>query len=292
MSLHVPAPDDGHHSDFTQALRDAGVVWAGLAALGIGFGVLVTSHGLPWWLAPVISATVFAGSVEFILVGMLAASAPVAAVAVTTFLINSRHLFYGLSFPLHRVRGRYRKAYSVFALCDEAFALLERFGRDGFQIFLGLRQGGISQLVPHVQRYRKAWQEAGHPGNGGVYIRLPVYVADTVEQALADTEWSITEYFRKRGTLSSRVLASVGRGMNSELNERPDGGTPITWDELVEERIIIGSVQTVTERLRELQDVLGIDGILAEINSGGQIPAEGVKRSLRLLCDEVMPTFK
>lgn len=93
-------------------------------ALGIGFGVLVTNHGLPWWLAPVISGAMFAGSVEFILVGMLAASAPVAGIALTTFLINSRHLFYGLSFPLHRVHGRAARAYSVFALCDEAFAVL------------------------------------------------------------------------------------------------------------------------------------------------------------------------
>ncbi|WP_432890145.1 AzlC family ABC transporter permease [Kribbella sp. CA-245084] len=95
----------------------------GLFALGIGFGVVVTSHGLPWWLAPVISAAMFAGSVEFILVGMLAAAAPIAAIAMTTFLVNSRHLFYGLSFPLHRVNG-WRKAYSVFALCDEAYAII------------------------------------------------------------------------------------------------------------------------------------------------------------------------
>ena len=107
-----------------QAAADAGMVWAGLFALGIGFGVLVTGHGLPWWLAPVISGTLFAGSLEFVLVGMLAVSAPVSAIALTTLLVNSRHLFYGLSFPLHRVQGRLAKAYSVFALCDEAFALL------------------------------------------------------------------------------------------------------------------------------------------------------------------------
>ncbi len=100
------------------------MIWAGQFALGVGFGVLVTSRGLSWWLAPVISATMFAGSVEFILIGMLATAAPLASIAVTTFLINSRHLFYGLSFPLHRVRGRYGKAYSVFALCDEAYALV------------------------------------------------------------------------------------------------------------------------------------------------------------------------
>jgi alkanesulfonate monooxygenase SsuD/methylene tetrahydromethanopterin reductase-like flavin-dependent oxidoreductase (luciferase family) len=186
----------------------------------------------------------------------------------------------------------YQKPHPEIRIAANSPQSFRRFGEEGRQIFLGLRQGGISQLVPHVKTYREAYRAAGHPGNGGVYIRMPVYVADTTEQALADTEWSITEYFRKRGTLSSRVLASVGRGMNSELSERPEGGTPITWDELVEERIIVGSVAAVKDRLHELQDVLGIDGILAEINSGGQIPAAGVKHSLRLLCDEVMPAFR
>lgn len=109
--------------DLLEAARAAGVVWTGLFALGVGFGVLVASHGLPWWLAPIISATTLAGSVEFLLAGMLAATAPIAAIALTTFLVNSRHVFYGLSFPLHRVTGRLRKAYSVFALTDEAYAL-------------------------------------------------------------------------------------------------------------------------------------------------------------------------
>ena len=111
-------------SDFLAVTRDVGVLWAGLFALGIGFGVLVTSHDLPWWLAPVISATMFAGSVEFLLIGMLAAAAPIVAIATTTFLVNSRHLFYGLSFPLDRVQGRIAKAYSIFALCDEAYAII------------------------------------------------------------------------------------------------------------------------------------------------------------------------
>jgi 4-azaleucine resistance transporter AzlC len=118
----APAP----RSDLVEAAREAGVIWAGLFALGIGFGVLVAGYGFPWWLAAVISAVMFAGSVEFILVGMLAVAAPIATIAMTTFLVNSRHLFHGLSFPLHRVDGWHRKAYSVFALCDEAYALTTR----------------------------------------------------------------------------------------------------------------------------------------------------------------------
>lgn len=105
------------------AASESGVIWAGMFVLGIGFGVVVTSHGFPWWLAPIISGTMFAGSVEFLLVGLFAVSAPIATIALTTFLVNSRHLFYGLSFPLHRVKGRAGKAYSIFALCDEAYAM-------------------------------------------------------------------------------------------------------------------------------------------------------------------------
>ncbi len=98
------------------------MVWLSLFVLGIGLGVVVSSNGLPWWLAPLLSGAVYAGSVEFLLAGMLAVSAPLSAVAMTTLLVNSRHLFYGLAFPLQQVRGLAR-LYSIFALTDEAFAL-------------------------------------------------------------------------------------------------------------------------------------------------------------------------
>ena len=111
-------------SAFQQSLRHAGVVWGGLFALGVGFGVLVVDHGYPWWLAPLISLIVFAGSMEFILIGMIAAAAPLSAVAVTTFLVNSRHLFYGLSFPLQDIKSIPGKLYSMFGMVDEAYALV------------------------------------------------------------------------------------------------------------------------------------------------------------------------
>jgi 4-azaleucine resistance transporter AzlC len=133
-------------TSFVDAARTAGVVWIGLFTLGLGFGVVVTSHGFPWWIAPIISGVLFAGSVEFVLIGMLAAAAPLAAVAVTTFLVNSRHLFYGLSFPLHRVEGRFAKVYSIFALCDEAFAMVGSRMRSGQILWtqLGLHMSWMS----------------------------------------------------------------------------------------------------------------------------------------------------
>ncbi|MEV6699669.1 AzlC family ABC transporter permease [Streptomyces sp. NPDC051453] len=95
----------------------------GLVPLGVAFGVVVTQSGLAWWWASAFTALIYAGSFEFVLVGLVAAVAPLGSIALTAFLVNIRHVFYTLSFPLHRVNGRLAKTYSTFALTDEAYAL-------------------------------------------------------------------------------------------------------------------------------------------------------------------------
>jgi 4-azaleucine resistance transporter AzlC len=103
--------------------RTAMPACAGVIPLGLALGVLVVRSGLDWWCAPALAAVVFAGSLEFLLIGMLAAVAPLSQIAATALAVNFRHAFYALSFPLHRVRGRGWKIYSTFALTDEAYAL-------------------------------------------------------------------------------------------------------------------------------------------------------------------------
>ena len=55
--------------------------------------------------------------------------------------------------------------------------------------------------------------------------------------------------------------------------------------------MLVGTPDEVAERLRSLQDELGIDGILAEINCGGLVPHRQVMTALQLLCQEVKPRF-
>ena len=113
----------GSQHDFRLAVADSSVVMLGIAVLGLGLGIILNAHGLPIWTAPLLSAVVFAGSVEFLMVGMISGGASVASIALTVFLVNARHLVYGLSFPLHRVKGFWAKALALHTLCDEAFAL-------------------------------------------------------------------------------------------------------------------------------------------------------------------------
>src|SRR5699024_6047518 len=107
-------PDDGPGA----ALRDTLVVGFGLFPLGLAFGLLLTQSGFAWWWAPLFSLLIYAGSLEFLAIGLLLALTPLAQLAVTTLMVNSRHVFYALSFPLHRVRGPWAKTYAMYALTD------------------------------------------------------------------------------------------------------------------------------------------------------------------------------
>jgi 4-azaleucine resistance transporter AzlC len=97
-------------------------VGLGIFPLGIALGVLVVQAGLPWWLAPALSIGVFAGSVELLLVSMIAASLPLVTIAAAVLAVNFRHVFYPLSFPITVARPGIARAYSVYAMIDEAYA--------------------------------------------------------------------------------------------------------------------------------------------------------------------------
>ena len=116
-------PAATRRADFAGALRDSSSVGLAMFPLGIAFGLLVVHAGLDWWWASAFSALIYAGSLEFLLIGLAVAATPLAQVAMTTFLVNFRHVFYALSFPLHRVRGPLAKLYGTFAMTDEAYAL-------------------------------------------------------------------------------------------------------------------------------------------------------------------------
>jgi alkanesulfonate monooxygenase SsuD/methylene tetrahydromethanopterin reductase-like flavin-dependent oxidoreductase (luciferase family) len=167
----------------------------------------------------------------------------------------------------------------VAAASEETFPSL---GEAGYPIFVAVRSGSLSGLAPDLAAYRKAYREAGHPGEGEVYLRLTLHISDTDRQAQDEAEESIMSGYR---TLSTRLENSPNRRRAAEAATV----RTITYDEVMRDKVIIGSPETVADRLQELHDELGLDGILAELNFGALIPPEPMTRSLQLLCQEVMP---
>ena len=110
-------------SEVAAGVRASLAAGLGMYPIGVAFGLLVIQTGLPWWVAPALSVACFAGSLELLLIGMIAAATPLATIALTAFLVNFRHVFYAFTFPLHVVRNRFARAYSVYTLVDEAYAV-------------------------------------------------------------------------------------------------------------------------------------------------------------------------
>jgi 4-azaleucine resistance transporter AzlC len=96
----------------------------GYLSIGIPFGLLLVKTGYPWWLAPLMSLTMYAGAGQYIAIGLFAAGVPLAASLATMLMVNIRHIVYGLSLiEPFRDSGRW-KPYLVFSLTDETYAIL------------------------------------------------------------------------------------------------------------------------------------------------------------------------
>lgn len=99
-------------------------VMAGYLILGMGFGILLKANGFGVLWALAMSVFVYAGSMQFVGVSLLASGASLLSVALTTLMVNARHLFYGLSM-IERYRGAGRKKlYLMHALTDETYSLV------------------------------------------------------------------------------------------------------------------------------------------------------------------------
>ena len=99
-------------------------VLAGYVVLGIGFGILMrdAGYGVLWTAA--MSLFIYAGSLQYVGVGLLAGGASVLTTAITSLMVNARHLFYSISMiEKYRDAGKY-KPYMIFALTDETYSLL------------------------------------------------------------------------------------------------------------------------------------------------------------------------
>nr|WP_243118484.1 AzlC family ABC transporter permease [Actinomyces wuliandei] len=100
-------------------------VVVGYVTLGLAAGVLLVAQGLSWWWAPMWSLVIYSGTMQMLLVPLAGAGEPLATIAVSTVFVSGRHVFYGLGFPLDRVRGSLAaRLYSVHAITDEVYALL------------------------------------------------------------------------------------------------------------------------------------------------------------------------
>lgn len=119
--------ESNNKSTFIFALKKSLPVLFGYLFLGSAFGIMLYDAGYNFIWAIFISLIVYAGSGQFLLVSLLSSAASVPTVAVMTLFINSRHMFYGLSFIDKFKKGGWRYPFMIFSLTDETYSVNTSF---------------------------------------------------------------------------------------------------------------------------------------------------------------------
>lgn len=165
-------------------------------------------------------------------------------------------------------------------------------GRRGKPILMGVKFEDARELAPHIQAYRDAWTAAGHPGRGHVTMRTPGFVASSEPAARAQSEESLLHYYRAQAALQTDSARRPGvDGAERKLAAAAQLNA-MTFEQAQRGSILIGTPDHVAGKLRALQQDIGLDAVMIEMNTGGLIPHGQEKEALRLLCQEVMPQFR
>lgn len=108
--------------------RDVALVCLADAIVGVSFGAITVSSGLPVWLPMMLSVAVFAGAAQFMFVGLVASGGNPIAAAVTGLLVNVRHVPFGFAVGDLLGEGWARRVAGSHLMVDEtvAFALGQR----------------------------------------------------------------------------------------------------------------------------------------------------------------------
>ena len=187
----------------------------------------------------------------------------------------------------------YQQPHPPVRLASSSEDSFARVGRLGFPIFLSMRGMDVNDLETNLKDYHEAWREAGHPGDGGdISVRIPMYIGLTEEEAIQDPRETIDAYFARMRRLFDGECGGGDSARTEARRARSERLAKMTYEEILETKVIFGTPDAVADRLAQFQETLGLSGFTAELNPGGLLPPEAVKRSLKLLTQEVMPAFK
>ena len=179
-----------------RALRYTLPVLCGYLFLGTAFGATLAQAGYgPAW-ALLMSTLIYAGSMQFVMVPLMAAGASLVTVALTALMVNARHLFYGVSFIDRFARMGRLRPYMIFSLTDETYS-----------VFCSMPGGETDGVLLRVSLYDQLYWIAGSLLGSVLERQLPV--------DLTGIDFSMTALFivicvERAGNRRDRLPLAIG----------------------------------------------------------------------------------
>ena len=111
-------------NSFRYSFRRSIPVMVGYFPVGIAYGILMANLGYNFLWSALSSLVVYAGSLQVLMVSFLMNNVPIITILVTSLLLNSRHIFYGISFVEKFKDYGFWKAFLIYGMSDENYSLL------------------------------------------------------------------------------------------------------------------------------------------------------------------------
>ncbi len=195
------------------------------------------------------------------------------------------HQFHDVACVPHPYRNRL-PPIRIAASTPDTFPAI---GAMGYPVFASTRHSTWKDVGSQVASYQDGWKQGGREGRGQVFVAGPIYIAETDVQAREEARASVEHFYRLQYQL---IAESARRSGRQQFIDRAEHLKNLTYADVLRGNVIVGSPDSVAARLKQLQQQIGFDGILAELNCGGLIPHDRVMNALRLLCEEVKPRFQ
>ena len=214
---------------------------------------------------------------------------------ILTAWTNDRFSYEGKYYQVDNVcviPKPYQKPHPPLRIAATTKETFPQVGRAGMPVFVGLRGMDRPTLASSLDEYRDAWRGAGHAGDPSVFLRIPVYVGETDEQAYADAEDSTMRAYRRLAQSFLRSASDSGATPDEERTARGERLSAINYEDLLRNRLAYGNPDTVARLLREISEQLGLSGVVAEVNVGGGISKEKVLSSVKRFANEVAPALR
>ena len=171
-------------------------------------------------------------------------------------------------------------------------ATFEMAGKLGLPIFCGVLQLNVEQLSELLASHDAAKAKAGFDTPRDAQLRIPIYVSDTMDDAIKSPEEG---FFRRYKTAAEILVRMVDSGQANYLDERAERISTLgelTWESVYSsEKAIVGTPDVVIDKIREIGDALQLSGMVLEFNAGERLPEDKINRSLELFCEKVAPAF-
>jgi alkanesulfonate monooxygenase SsuD/methylene tetrahydromethanopterin reductase-like flavin-dependent oxidoreductase (luciferase family) len=185
----------------------------------------------------------------------------------------------------------YQRPHPPLRMASNSYETFPQVGRLGLPIFVGVRDHDIPSLKIHLADYRKAWREAAHNGPPDVFLRIPVYAAPTEAEALDEPRENITYFYRRHVELIQSAVGRAGGGPADRRQALAEKVAAMSYEDILETRVAFGTAPSLIERFSALREEVGLDGVVVELNPGGLLSIEQMRRTLRILTHDVMPAL-